>query len=277
MHDPATDEELSTFFSQASQADPDIGVSDTAPRQKSLKGKHHLNQLLLSHCQQPQYSFQMHKCGKAVCDFGLCKPPHLPTDPFKSLSWLPDPMKDEANPGHYKQYHQLKGTATTDEHRPSLQKQGSRTVEAKKQRCCRALFTAQRVRQVVKCGECAKPRCIYSQTTLPTADMALLTSALSDVEYSCGSPFLPDGHPLRGEVFVRMVLRCMDTVELAYYLCKLNLPGVCCYCANDDASKPQEFQAKYFTVLPICQACQSVKAVVTRMPKAGSKRKRASE
>ena len=118
-------------------------------------------------------------------------------------------MGDEANPGHYKQDHQLKGTATTDEHRPSLQKQGSRTVEAKKQGCSTAMFTAQRVRQVVKCGECAKPSCIYSQTTLPTVDMALLTSAISDAEYSCGSPLLPDGHPLGGKVFVRTTLRCM--------------------------------------------------------------------
>ena len=40
VHDHAANEELSTFSSWASQVDPEIDVSDTAPRQKSLKGKH---------------------------------------------------------------------------------------------------------------------------------------------------------------------------------------------------------------------------------------------
>ena len=276
VHDPAADDKLSTFFARVSQVDPEIDVHDTAPRQKGLKDKGRLSQFLVSHCQQRQYSFQIRKCGKAVCEFNLCKPPRLPASQFESLSWLPDPAEDETNPWHYKQYCDVKGTATTDGHRPSLQKQAG-SAEAEKQGCTTAMFTAQRVRGVVDCGECAKPRCIFSKNALAPLELTELFSAVHDTDYTCGSPLLPDNHPLAGKVFVRTTLRCQDTVELAYYSSKLNLPGICCYCTNESASRPQEFLAQFFTVLPICGACQSVRPVVTRMPKADSKRKRSQQ
>ena len=147
-------------FARASQVDPDIDVSDTALHQKGLKDKHCLSQFLVSHCQQRQYSFQIRKCGKAVCDFGLCKLTRRPADQLESLSWLPDPVEDKANPGHYKQYCQVKGTATTEDQRPSLQKQGGSVAEAEKKGYSTAMFTGQRVQKVVPCGECAKPRCV---------------------------------------------------------------------------------------------------------------------
>ena len=70
-----------------------------------------------------------------------------------------------------------------------------------------------------------------------------------------------------GKLFVRLFLRCADPVELAYYSCKLNCHGVCCYCASDNASRPQNLLEKYFTVLPICEACKAVKPPVVRFKK----------
>ena len=63
-------------------------------------------------------------------------------------------------------------------------------------------------------------------------------------------------------------------VELCYYSCKQGFQGVCCYCADAEAYKPQEFLRNFHTVLPICDACRASKPVVTRMPKAGIKRKK---
>ena len=38
-------------------------------------------------------------------------------------------------------------------------------------------------------------------------------------------------------------------------------------CASDNASRPQNLLEKYFTVLPICEACKAVKPPVVRLKK----------
>ena len=93
------------------------------------------------------------------------------------------------------------------------------------------------------------------------------------MDYSCGSLLLPKEHGLAGVVFVRLSLRCNDPVDLLYYSSKLKLHGVCCYCASKEATKPQAYTGKFFTVLPIRSDCIVVKPVITKIPKASSKRK----
>eukprot|EP00117_Sycon_ciliatum_P029367 scpid23388/ scgid23400/ len=268
VHDPATDDQVASFFKKAADVDPGIDITNSAPHQKDLKPKERLQGFLQTHSRQRHYSFQLRKCEKDPCEFGLCKPRRSPT--AVQLDWLPDPVIDDADPQHYLPYSKVKGRDTDDASRPSLQKCATKAVE---QGCPVSLLTSQRVRRTVTCSECQKCRCVYSKVALSSADSAVLDGALAELEYSCGSPLLPTGHPLAATVFVRMALSCNDPVELAYYACKHGYPSVCCYCTGHEAARPQEYLAKYFTVLPICQVCSLTRPVVTRMPKAGSKRK----
>ena len=125
----------------------------------------------------------------------------------------------------------------------------------------------------VVCSECSKPRCIFSTNKLSAQEKCLLDHVKENYEYRCGSTLMPPEHSLHGKVFLRIMQRCSNHIEIAYYSCKQEYDGVCCYCASSDASRPQEFLERFHTVLPICENCRLSKAVVTMMPKAGIKRK----
>ena len=235
VHDPATEEELATFMSKASVIDTALDTTNIDPRQKDLLDKTNLEKFLETHCIAHHYTFQVKKCGADACHLGICKQPRLPAHIFRPLNWLPDPVPDDgANSGHYKPYSELKHAATSEKHRPSLQKKATQDASLlEAQGCSKSMFTAQLVRDTVEC----------------TGD-----------------------HQLHGKVFTRVAQRCADPVELCYYASKHNYPGVCCYCAAEDEYRPQELQEKFFTVLPICDCCRATNVVITRMPKAGSKR-----
>ena len=275
VHQSATAQAISQFLQTATRIDSSIDTSNTDLKQKDLINKPQLEKFLETHCKLRQFSFQVKKCGDDICEFGVCKPPRLPQEIFNCLNWLPDPIHDDDSPGHYKGYHSLKGIETSEDHCPSLQSKSQRdTSLLQEQGCSNSFFTAQRVRLTVICTECSKPRCIYSQTALSSVGKELLLRALEEHEYSCGSTLLPPEHSLNGNVFIRTGQRCANPVELCYYSCKQGFQGVCCYCADAEAHKPQEFLRNFHTVLPICDACRASKPVVTRMPKAGIKRKK---
>ena len=267
---PAAAEDIVKFLKEATKVDPSIDITNVAPKQSELKSKEKLDRFLDTHCRQRHYSFQIKKCGEDVCPLGLCHPPKLPSEIFSSLSWLPDPIVDQANQDHYLRYEAVKGQDTTDDMRPSLQEKSGSTET---QGCDGSMFTAQRVRSAIQCSECLKPRCLYSKTSLSSGQLNQLSTELEQCEYSCGSPLLPPESSLHAMVFVRLALQCSDPVEFSYYSSKLPLHGVCCHCGCNEASKPQEYLQKYHTILPICTDCQKRREVVTRMPKAGSKRK----
>lgn len=278
VHDPATQCALKDLARKASQIDPEIDGSILDPKQKDLINKRKLNDFISTHCQERHYSFQVKKCGLDSCEFGVCQPPRLPREVFDSLCWLPDPIPDTASTGHYKRYADLKGVATTDKHRPSLKSKADHDASIlQKQGCPNSLLTAQRVHDVIICSECSKPRCIFSNNKLSAQEQCLLDQVKENNDYSCGSPLVPPEHDLHGKVFVRILQRCSDHIELAYYSCKQAYDGVCCYCTSSDASKPHKFLQEFHTVLPICENCRLTKAVITRMPKAGSKRKKADK
>ena len=251
-HEPASAQEIKYFLQQSAKVDDTIDLENVAPRQGDLENKEQLALFLNTHCRQCHYSFQVRKCGEEVCPLGVCTAPRLPTDVFKALAWLPDPVIDQARPDHYLPYSDVKGSDTDDTTHPSLQEKASRN-RLEEQGCDSSMFTAQRVRLTVNCSECGKPRCLYSRTALSTGDQDRLKMELEQFEYSCGSPVLPPESKLHGTVFVKLAINCSDHVEFAYYSAKLNLHGVCCHCGAEDASKPQALLAKYFVVLPICR------------------------
>ena len=272
-HDPAPAAAIAEFVAAVHNVDASIECRADLG-QKDLKGKKRLQEFIESHCNVRHYSFQVKKCGLSPCLFGICQEPRLPLDDFGKLNWLPDPTPDPDSPGHYQQFDSLYGKDTTGDHRPSNKtKPGdSSTQQADQQGCSNSFFTAQRVRKAVHCSECGKPRCVYAKVNLSHDEESQLQSTVDEFGYTCGSPILPPENALYRRVFVRQPGRCQDPVELAFYSSKIG-SGICCYCASSDAFRPQQYLEKFFTVLPICDSCMQERPVITKRPKAGSKRK----
>ena len=81
-----------------------------------------LSQFFNHCCHQRHYFFDILKCGDIECT--VCKPPRLPSNVFSKLGHLPNPIPGDD--GHYKDFHAVFKTPTTEEYRPSKSESGSR-------------------------------------------------------------------------------------------------------------------------------------------------------
>ena len=72
--------------------------------------------------------------------------------------WLPDPQPNQADQNHYLPFSALFGVDTEEKFRPSS------AAKAANEDPDRTSFdfTAARARDIVLCGECLKPRIVYS-------------------------------------------------------------------------------------------------------------------
>ena len=69
---------------------------------------------LRTHCHEGEYAFQVKRCNNLEC---------CPGDKLKeNLYWLPSPIPDDENPGHYKKLDYILGNDPTDEWVPSFDK-----------------------------------------------------------------------------------------------------------------------------------------------------------
>ena len=80
-----------------------------------------LKQFMDHHCHIRKYVFSVKKCGKTDCS--ICSVPRLPSEIFKQLHHLPDPVADGE---HYKPFEEMYGTSTTEKDRPSLRSDAER-------------------------------------------------------------------------------------------------------------------------------------------------------
>lgn len=118
----ATGEELSDFWSVIMALDSTL-IQDKKYAQGNI-GEHEKVSAFMQHCcQASHYTFGILKCGKESCD--LCKPVRLPQDVFVQLKHLPFPVPGKD--GHYLPFSDVFGAETSEEHRPSLKQQKSRS------------------------------------------------------------------------------------------------------------------------------------------------------
>ncbi len=123
-----------------------------------------------------------------------------------------------------------------------------------------AALAAQRVRQIVNCVDCNKPRCIFAAKRLTAAQQQQLDLLLEDLYFTCGSPILPEGHALWGVVYSNEKLLCAADVCSAYYdseARRLTEPGppVCVHCAStENLVDLTELRKKHAKVRPCCTA-----------------------
>ena len=102
-----------------------LTVDDTLTPEISKKvevqTKEKYNDFVQQHCKVRHYMFSVKECRGPSC---ICKPPGLPEGVFDSLFHLPDPCPDGE---HYKDFEALYGKETSEEHRPSLWGQESKS------------------------------------------------------------------------------------------------------------------------------------------------------
>ena len=222
MFTAASEDRLRNFWSELETVDSSLKYGGVyhKPQLKELAG---LNPFMQHCCQSRHYSFSIKKCGEASCE--ICRPVRMPMEKFNKIHHLPDPLP--GSDGHYSAFSDVFGTATSEQHRPSLQGQKGRRKSLP--------FSAsvQHVKNVgimVQCKECEMWRLLYSKRKLQLADRQALERSLENVTYTCGAQ-LQDLELVGAlaEVYARNI-RCNDPIEKLYYSVG-TYPPICIYCA----------------------------------------------
>ena len=205
----ATVADIEEFWSSLKLVDESVG-----PEVKWIKAvlpEHPKIKEYIQHCcQLRHYSFCVKKCGKIDCT--ICRPPRLPFDVFREIKFLPDPIPTAD--GHYKPFETVYGTATSEEHRPSLQIPPARS---KTLPFTASVQHARNTNMMIQCEECELWRLIYSKYKLKASERAQLNDALADFTYTCGASLSDlDLSDRLAEVCIRN-LHCYDPLEKLYY------------------------------------------------------------
>ena len=93
-----------------------------------------------------------------------------------------------------------------------------------------------------------------------------LALAMSEFDYTCGAPLLPQDHTMARKLVVRPTLKCSVPVEIPYYGAALGAVDICSFCGGEGADPKTDLKKQFKTVLPICVNCESKgnKAIVAR-------------
>ena len=186
----------------------------------------------------------------------------------RCIQWLPHPVPDNLNVGHYLPLSAVLGNDPTDEHVPSIVNDVRRVAE-QIQGCKSSALTAQNVRSTVSCRICKKLRCIYAVRVLTNRENNELKRVIRDFDYICGCLVTPDDSFLAGTVFTRLELHCGAPMEYMYYgATKITVrKDLCGHCGKPRATTDQELKRYFKTVLPICDVCKGrEKAAITKGP-----------
>ena len=260
----ASESDINRMFEQILQIDRSIERDKLV--KKELQKASDWKSFVDKHCKYSHYSFQVKKCSMEDCLYCQCHPPQTPD--FDQLHFLPEP-EPTSDKQHYLPFDQMYGKTTTDSHRPSCQ---SEQVEKEIDKQHRALLIAARVRDVLVCCECSKPRCVFAATRLSYSENIEVQRIKDEGVYSCGMSVFPDAHPLRHSVVVKEALKCSSLVEAAYYSSpRVCFESCCVHCGSSgnlvDDEDIKEAQTQYHTVRPICTQCKCQgKKLVTRGP-----------
>ena len=130
------------------------------------------------------------------------------------------------------------------------------------------MLTAQHVRDLVKCVECTKPRCIYSKQQLTDREKREVRRIMRSYDFHCGCMVTPNISFLSGVIFTRLELNCSSPIEWAYYGSSVRnaQKNLCSHCGKNSGSVDPELKKYYRTVLPICDGCKVSKDPMKRMP-----------
>ncbi|GES91916.1 uncharacterized protein LOC111136195 [Rhizophagus clarus] len=122
-----------------------------------------------------------------VADCNICKPLKSDEVDFSQVHSLPDPIPT-IDKTSYKEFSEIYGTITTEQHRPSLKHQQKDKQTNKMGFSPNAQFT-KNVGVVVECYECNRWRVLYSKTKLNSIEISNLERYIDTIQYVCGDSF----------------------------------------------------------------------------------------
>ncbi|XP_052212795.1 uncharacterized protein LOC127847150 [Dreissena polymorpha] len=238
-------------------ADSPVATADT--KSAELKKSKHLQDFFERHAESGHYCFQLKKCSSDEC--GYCSVnPVRDQDVFDRLRFLPEPKPDE-NGEHYLPFSELFGKALTrDKYRPSTRPCGTYDEELQNHdKETREILRNEKLRDAVLCGECSRPRCVFSPNKLDRQQEEFLRNIKACHSYIYGDQ-LEDAPDL----YVRRCVTCSSEVETAYFSakCRHYLPPVCIHCGSPDCllddndAYVADLYTKYSIVRPICVSCR---------------------
>ena len=70
----------------------------------------------------------------------------------------------------------------------------------------------QRIRKIIWCEECGKPRLIFSKNTLEDDIDIKIDRVLENFSYTCGGPIVPEGHEFEKLIFVEAYINCSKSI-----------------------------------------------------------------
>ena len=149
---PCDEEAIVSLFESLKKIDHDADVEKlTAADLANLPS---YTKFIKDHCTSTTYTFQIKKCTSSSCSHCTEYPIRLPQDLHNSLHFIPAPLLD-SNKEHFQKFDQVYGGKVSEKDLPSL-KFSIELIEEDKVH--KELMTAQKVRAVVKCALCQKPR-----------------------------------------------------------------------------------------------------------------------
>ena len=243
----ASDHEIDGLFDYLHDIEPTLTRNDR--RKECLSKFPNLKQFMDHHCHIRKYVFSVKKCGKTDCS--ICSVPRLPSEIFKQLSFLPDPVADGE---HYKSFEEVYGTCLKQTHRDVKAYAGHRSLVASSIRNI-ALIFLQSGRLVKK--EFHGPS--FQHQILNSGDLFQWLRVFDSYLYSCGSSLTGLEEEIRGSdhhsvkdlfsrVYARENLTCEAPVEIPYYSSEMFL-SVCTHCG---CAWTGTEEGKY----PLCDYCK---------------------
>ena len=269
--------DMKQFWEQIFEIQPSLSYEKINKKVLSEPVNEHIRQFMAAHCSTTKYLFQLKKCLNPDCLYCTNHPVRLPMQHFKLLSFVPLPLRSGEK---YARFADMYGKAVDESDCPST-KPASRNEEVDKRR--KAILVSSKVRCIMTCNECFKPRCVYSKSKLTKAEQVALKEVRESNLYLCGSSiFIPDS-PYYDSVCVKESLNCGDPIELSYYSAALvRFPLVCYWCGMPEESlvrdaEYKELEKNFQIVHAICMLCKhDGKEPFTRHPLNAPKRKKIS-
>ena len=195
-----------------------------------------------------------------MCSYCSLHPVRLPQSEFDRLHFVPLPLMNAAK-DHYKKLEELFGMLPSEVDRPSLASSPVLSEAKEADRENKKLLIAAKVRDVIVCIDCKKPRCVYASVALSCDERKHLKHAIHSGVYTCGCQLFQPGSSLHDAVICRQALTCKETMETQYYssVC-VSFPPVCWFCGCPEMLTDDEFLQNLRTeyiVRPICFLCRS--------------------
>ena len=256
--DVATEAEMESVFDEVKTID--ASLQQDCLQKKGLKKAKDFQNFMDAHCHRSTYAFQLRKCLLDTCAYCSSHPVRMPLEEFNSLCYLPLPILDDTG-HHFKPFKQVYGQLPSEKDRPSLgcTKNDDNDEFDKANR--KILSSAGRVRAAVTCGDCFKPRCVFSEAALSQEEKVMLCELESS--YTCGSILFPPASPYHSSIVTRANLSCRDCVEPQYYSASLiKFKPVCSHCGGPEETLVEDELVRSLketkqVVRPICFFCRS--------------------